>query len=123
MRTHVRHTLKCRVQQHRYHTPDPSYTLYPTSTLLGPDHSEHIVFLQATLAALPAEQAAQEERVAAVHLRLAAQAPTALAGIKKKFNKYTVATFMQHCVMPRVMYSPQVCACSRFTLLMPTRTV
>ena len=47
--------------------------------------------------------------MAAVHARLAAQAPTALAPIKKGNSKFTVSMFMQHCVLPRVAYSPQVC--------------
>lgn len=65
--------------------------------------------LQATLAQLPLELAAQEERVAAVHARLAAQATTILAGIAGRNSaKYTISNFMQHCVLPRISYSPQV---------------
>lgn len=48
--------------------------------------------------------------MAAVHARLAAQAATALAGIVggQRGTKFTVAAFIQHCVLPRVTYSPQV---------------
>ena len=59
---------------------------------------------------LSAELAQQERRVEAVHARLAAQAGTALSSIMggPGSSKFTVSSFMQHCVLPRVTYSPQV---------------
>jgi len=57
-----------------------------------------------TVAALDAEAAAHRARVAAVHAGLAADAPTWLAGVPDPAG--TVATFLERCVLPRVLHSP-----------------
>ena len=62
---------------------------------------------QATEKALSAELDKQRRRVAAVHARLSGQAATCLAGITP--TKSGMSLFVQHCILPRVTYSAEVC--------------
>ena len=80
--------------------------------------------MQAVVEKLSGELAEQERRVEAVHARLAAQANTALASVifGPKSSKFTVSTFMQHCVLPRVTYSPQVSRVQGFRLMFRPKT-
>ena len=63
--------------------------------------------MQATEKALGAELDKQRRRVAAVHVRLSGQAATCLAGIAT--TKPGMSLFVQHCILPRVTYSAEVC--------------
>ena len=63
--------------------------------------------MQTNEKALSTELDKQRKRVAAVHARLAGRADTCLAGIAA--TRPGMSLFVQHCILPRVTYSAEVC--------------